>query len=309
LFAAKSSPALSNGDWNAINWLNSIGATVTPPACGDEIVINGNVKISTTIDFSSCGSPMKITINGTLDFTQNGIQLKLPVNSIVIINNGGKIIASGSGAGASNFLSIGPNRIWSPSGGSAFYNGNPFQGPFSYPTVLGVKFESIKVENQNKVVLLSWSVSEQINNSFFLIEKSVNATDWKIINSVNGDGNLKESKIFNYLDFETTNNIQYYRIKQVDVNGDFSYSEIVSIQGLNYDKTTIYPNPAKEYLYIDSDSFDENISIANEIGDNVTSCISIVKIDNSHYQLDVSKLKEGAYILRFNNSFMKLYIQ
>jgi hypothetical protein len=309
IFGFKSSPNLSNGDWNAINWLNSIGATVTPPSCGDEIIINGTVKITTDIDFSSCVSPIKITINGTLDFAKNGIRLRLPSNSIIIINIGGKIIASGTGAGASNFLSVGSTRVWSPSGGSALYNGNPFNGPFSYPTVLGVTFESVKAENQNNITLLSWSVSDQINNSFFIIEKSTNATEWKIINSVNGDSSLKELKTFNYLDFETTYGVQYYRIKQVDFDGEYKYSEIVSIESLKPLNTKLYPNPAKDYVYIESSSLDERFTISNEIGDNLTNEVEIVEVDNFHYQIDVSKLKEGVYLIRLNNSFLKLYKQ
>lgn len=299
----------TTANWSAVVWKDALGNTTSAPTCGDNVVINGTVNINSNISFG-CSGAINLTVNGTINFINN-FDLTLPANSTISIPSTGTLMTTGSGGGASNQLEVtgAPKTIWTPGSNSSIVKGNPFTGPFSYPTVLGVKFESVTVQNQNNLALISWTVSEQVNNSFFIIEKSTNAIDWKIINSLNGDGNLKDSKSFSILDFETTNEIQYYRIKQVDYNGEFKYSEIVSLNSLKPLNTNIYPNPSKDFVYIEISSLDQKIIVSNELGKDVTESIEITKIDNFHYQLDISSLRDGAYIVKLNNSFLKLYKQ
>lgn len=82
--------SMSSGNWgNPLTWMCNGSPSV--PGCGDTIVINAGhtVNVSVQQDYSGCGSPMYIYIDGTLDFPNNGPKLKLPEGSYIQINSGG----------------------------------------------------------------------------------------------------------------------------------------------------------------------------------------------------------------------------
>ncbi len=100
-------------------------------------------------------------------------------------------------------------------------------------------FEAIP---QNDKVLLKWITTMEINNKGFEIEVSQNAQNFRKIGFVDGAGNSSTNK--NY-DFITPNLYDaYYRLKQIDFDGSFSYSKIVFVESVNID-LVVYPNPAQ----------------------------------------------------------------
>jgi hypothetical protein len=82
-------------------------------------------------------------------------------------------------------------------------------------------------ENEN--VLLHWTTASEINNAWFEVERSKDAVNFETVLKQSGAGN--SSLIRNYQDIDKSpfTGISYYRLKQVDFNGDFSYSEIVPV--------------------------------------------------------------------------------
>ncbi|MFI5221875.1 MAG: hypothetical protein ACHQK8_06090, partial [Bacteroidia bacterium] len=141
-------------------------------------------------------------------------------------------------------------------------------------TVLPVKWLDIsaKLENENSVSL-NWSTASEINNDRFDVEKSIDHSSWIIAGSVKGKGNSNSTSNYLFTDNLTTNykqqttNTIFYRLKQVDLDGNFQYSEVVSaaLKRLMNNEAAIFPNPFTNSLTVNS-STSETVSIYNMEG-------------------------------------------
>ncbi len=96
-------------------------------------------------------------------------------------------------------------------------------------TLLPVELSAFNAVKNDQSVELSWSTMSERNNSFFTIERSLDAVSWEIINIVAGQN--ESSSIYNYTIYDSSplSGISYYRLKQTDINEAYSYSQIVTI--------------------------------------------------------------------------------
>jgi hypothetical protein len=96
--------------------------------------------------------------------------------------------------------------------------------------ILPVDLLSFSAELSENAVILRWKTASEENNAFFDIEKSVDGKNWIFLNRVNSNGNSFKTKSYDLFDYEPVAGTSYYRLKQVDFDGKFSYSKIVSVQ-------------------------------------------------------------------------------
>jgi hypothetical protein len=110
-----------------------------------------------------------------------------------------------------------------------------------------VEFASFQVNRSGKNnVFVNWTTASEINNEYFDIQRSIDGVNFENIQRVNGAGNSNNTKSYNYDDMGLKPAIYYYRIKQVDYDGMFAYSQIRTVNLteeniLNVNQ--IYPNP------------------------------------------------------------------
>lgn len=78
-------------------------------------------------------------------------------------------------------------------------------------------------------LMLTWSTSSEDNNQTFVIEKSDNGSSFSNIGNVKGGGTLRTKKAYNFLDVQATGKKIFYRLKQVDFDGTYSYSEVLIV--------------------------------------------------------------------------------
>lgn len=90
-------------------------------------------------------------------------------------------------------------------------------------------------------VNLDWSTASEINNSHFELQKSDNGENWVTIASVEGAGNSTTFNNYWTTDYSPYSGVNYYRLKQVDYNGDYEYSKVKTIKFEN-DSFFIVPN-------------------------------------------------------------------
>jgi hypothetical protein len=230
------------GPWGAPATWSPAG----PPACGDTIFIQAGdvVTIEVQQDYSEpgCTSPMFITVDGTLDFPVNGPKLRLPCGSGVILNAGGMLTASaGGGGGSANFLEICGAVVWKKADGDQ-------TGPLTFGTPLPIELISFEANVNENRVDLKWATASEINNDYFTIERSVDAINWEVVLVTAGAGNSNQILEYFETDYEPLTDISYYRLKQTDYNGAFSYSNIVPVKyviDMPGDGTlSLYPSPA-----------------------------------------------------------------
>ena len=107
-------------------------------------------------------------------------------------------------------------------------------------SILPVELLSFSAERNNRYVDLSWITATEINNDYFTVERSLDGINFTVIGSMPGSGN--SSIILNYKLIDSSpieNEISYYRLKQTDFDGAYSYSDIVSVKPLNESREVI----------------------------------------------------------------------
>jgi hypothetical protein len=169
-------------------------------------------------------------------------------------------------------------------------------------STLSINLHSFRGLCDEQNVVLQWRTATETNNNFFTIERSISGEIWDIVGEVTGAGNSFSSLSYTLTDFVPLKGISYYRLKQTDFNGDFSYEDIISIEkckdnGANH--FIIYPNPSegKFKLLFNGNSDDLNsIEIYNSHGE------SIYSSNNFQSTFDLSNNVPGFYFMRVQHN-------
>jgi hypothetical protein len=170
------------------------------------------------------------------------------------------------------------------------YVGANYVGPVNTP--LPVNFVDFTANISGDNVVLDWQVTNEVNNNHYDIEQSTGASFSKIgtVNATVGGG------IKNYSFIHTTptkNATNYYRIKQVDNDGKFSYSPIRSVRFDSKTVLTVSPNPASSFINISSTQSNINIAIFDGNGKKVATKL----LTSGNARIDISGLSSGTYIV------------
>lgn len=124
---------------------------------------------------------------------------------------------------------------------------------FSNSTTLPIEWGDMQVEWNETYSILSWHTIQELNADYFTIERSLDGKLYKDLANVSAKGNSTELSAYQYDDTEanfTGPTTLYYRIKQTDLDGSFSYSPIVELNPLANTilEMKLFPNPTSDYL-------------------------------------------------------------
>jgi len=213
----------NNGFWNsASTWdLNRI------PKSGDTIVIPQNLTIR--VNNWNLLTGVLIRVYGTLRL-QNG-RLGLYSTSQVIVYRTGRI----TGNAADNINIAGVQKFLGSDGdvtGSKIANTSTGVNPNGFePFVTApVKFSGFYAKISGQVVQLSWTTTEEVNNSHFEIQRSNDGRNWINIAQIGAVSNPSQVNQYSYTDKHTISGTIYYRLKQVDKDGQAAYSTIKAVK-------------------------------------------------------------------------------
>lgn len=145
-------------------------------------------------------------------------------------------------------------------------------------------------------VLLNWQTVQETNTSYFIIERSSNAKDFYSIGKITAAGNSVTIKNYSYTDKQPLNNINYYRLKMIDVDGTFTYSKIISVAVNSSEKSFgIYPNPTNNTLYIKLSATNKEgtLQIINAAGRKVKE--QTISLSGNTTSVNVKNLPNGVY--------------
>ena len=193
-----------------------------------------------------------------------------------------------------NALPSGDGAIifWSNSAGTPTrYDTDGCSIPATTLPITLICFKGRQLKNGSN--LIEWSTSSEINNAYFTIEQSINAHDFNEIGVVNGAGNSNDQLFYQFSHDNPKEGINYYRLKQTDFNGDYSYSDIIAINPSSFDYEIVYSN---NYLSISSVS-DKSFQV--EIYDITGKIIYSNKINKSQ-KISTSKFDSGIYIIKIS---------
>ena len=110
-----------------------------------------------------------------------------------------------------------------------------------------VDFTGFNVNNQYSQ--LNWTTGQELNFDHFEVERSGSNTDFKQIGTVPGKGDSQFAQDYNFRDHNPSHGTNYYRLKMVDKQGYFAYSNTVLVN-FNLSIVQLYPNPAKNLVYL-----------------------------------------------------------
>lgn len=169
------------------------------------------------------------------------------------------------------------------------------------PSVLPVELLSFTGTNDGKSNLLEWKSAAEINFDFYELERSNNARDFSAIARV-APQTIGRENLHNYAfnDEAPLSDLNYYRLKMVDLDGTFAYSNIVVL--FNEDASTgefsVFPNPTTTYLNIKG--LPENGGVVNVMDQLGRVVIAGAPVENG--QVNVSRLPNGVYFIELRNS-------
>ena len=166
---------------------------------------------------------------------------------------------------------------------------------------LPVTLVSFEATKKNVDAYLSWTTSVESNSDKFEIERSNNGLLFHYIGEVKASGNSTVLKSYTYTDINIENKYPeqklYYRFKQKDLDGRFTYSPVRSINFIQKNKEVIvYPNPTKNNLTIKvtAAKIGSFYFIADQLGRQVESG-KLIKISNT---INLSQVSAGIYYLK-----------
>ncbi len=148
--------------------------------------------------------------------------------------------------------------------------------------------------NSSKQVVINFKVQEN-NVDNYLIEKSNDGRTFNTIASIYSKGNGTNN--YQFIEALALDGVKYYRIKQIDVNGNFSYSSIIKLSNINKTTISIYPNPVKDIVTIGGLPIGNIATITDIAG----STLVQFKIVSQSLQIDMSSYKSGVYFIKTNN--------
>lgn len=162
--------------------------------------------------------------------------------------------------------------------------------------------------------VLDWSTASEQNSKQFDVERSFNGTSFNRIGVVNAVGNSSQTSTYQYKDLNIDklgSNVMFYRLKQIDINGKFTYSNIVR---LNYTAkqnvpTIVYPNPTpgSVTLLCGDKSLVGTFAVLYDINGRV---LENIKIAANTQEVNLDKYTNGTYLIKLsNNEVLKIIKQ
>lgn len=187
--------------------------------------------------------------------------------------------------------------------GQQFYLTNNAGAPREVPYGNGflpvelLDFKAEKLENQH--VELSWATASELNNDHFVIEKSHENGSFFPVGKVMGAGTSDEIQTYAFVDESNMQQVNYYRLKQVDLDGTAKYSNIVNVH-FELNQLEVYPSPTEGDVFIKYMG-----ELAGGALVKVTDLSGRILIQKQHHfgstnevlQLDFSTFAKGMYVV------------
>lgn len=167
--------------------------------------------------------------------------------------------------------------------------------------ILPINLVSFSLSERNDDIQLNWITASEINNEKFEIERSRDGVNFGKIGEVDGNGDSSREIKYNFVDNTPVLGSNYYRLKQVDFDGKFEYSDIV-IAKSSKSRISIYPTSATDYITVDMDEQQNaSVLVINEVGQTLKN----ITISETNTRVDISDLPTGMYFVQVSTQFGK----
>jgi hypothetical protein len=281
------------GEWSAAAFTCTGGATL---ATASSIIINHPITISgQTVTLNQ---QVSISLRNSLTLTKSGsadgvLNLTNSGSSVTITNTGALI--NGTGGGNNQVLI-----------GSATYAGNTFANLTAQRAItltatgaLPIELHSFEAQAAAPAVVLQFATATETGNSHFNIERSADGRSFEKIGEVRGAGNSASEQQYTFTDEQPLPGLNYYRLEQVDFDGQSTYSPVRSVVFAAADAVLLYPAPVASDLHIrlhTAFAADAQWHLFDLAGRAVGQ--GVLAAEQTELTLPVGHLPEGGYVLR-----------
>ncbi|MFY7965095.1 MAG: T9SS type A sorting domain-containing protein [Chitinophagaceae bacterium] len=158
------------------------------------------------------------------------------------------------------------------------------------------------VISEQKKIHIKWTTIYEYNNKEFILERSENGKDFNPLKTISSLGNASNlNQQYEYLDQNPFEKENFYRLKQVDLNGKITYSKTLKISFTADNSIKIFPNPTSNYLYINTPSLQGNLkyTISNING----KVLMEQKILSNSSIIDLTGINRGTYFITILSNY------
>jgi hypothetical protein len=184
-------------------------------------------------------------------------------------------------------------------------------------TPLPVELLSFDAVIEGSTVVASWVTASEINNNYFIVERSADGINFEQVGRRNGAGNSSVTLYYSMIDNSPLPGLSYYRLRQVDFDGKESLSQLVAVNFNGNNVLTVFPNPAQTQVQF---SFNSDVSgaarfeLLDAVGKTILSQeINVKKGLNLAEPIDIRYIPNGVYFIRVSGDMVapmqKLFVK
>lgn len=311
---------------NNVNF--TVGGNVTTSGNG-KLQMNANDKLTIGGSFSSGANDFEVMVNGTLQiggsFTVPDLNTGTNNSSGTIIVGGDFTVADTDGGSNAFFRNDGALTVHgkvtadhvelNSSNGSARVT---IFGPAATHLIelnggkiipktsdhMPIELTSFSVRAQTSSTILSWTTASELNNKYFIVERSTDGSSFSEIAQVQGAGTSNLTHLYQSVDNGVAKGTYYYRLRQVDENGTESLSKVISvtISSAAATKMQLLPSVVKSGEAITC-AFDVPVAAIVDVIDIRGVVLACYTADaNSSLQIKTDNLQAGMYFARLNET-------
>jgi hypothetical protein len=294
---------VGNSSYNPVSVTNNSGSTDNFSArVLDAVYVNG-------VSGTTVSTPV---VNRTWDISKTNLNAGAGVNFEYNWNTGEVI----NGSLSSPLVYHHTGSVWEiPTVTSTTYASNMltvvgYTGTFSPFTVaeggsaLPVEMVYFYANCSEGDVELNWQTASEHNSDYFQLETSLDAVNWEIVQTIPAAGFSQELLNYSAVDQDAARNKKYYRLKQVDFNGEFEmYGPLKADCAVESSDISLYPNPCETQVTVSvasQISTELNYTLISPEGKVLENKQMAVQSGMTAFTLDVSNYPSGMYILQFD---------
>ncbi len=175
-----------------------------------------------------------------------------------------------------------------------------------------IEFNAHKME---KEVVLNWITASELNNDYFEVQKSFDGVQFEVMEKIKGGGTNNSTLYYSTIDRKPFEGLNFYRLRQVDYNGDFEFSKIVQV---DFSKSVanrfqVYPNPVSDLVYVVFNSEVSSASFYVELSDKAgrvlwNNLFHTIEKEN-HFSVPVNNIASGIYCLKIKSETNEVLFQ
>ncbi len=266
----------------------SMSVNITVPA-GCTITVNATMSNragTCTASGADSGDQMKVDALGGSKSFQTGAA-NATLNDSYVLVGPGTIRVSGTANRADEIITYSASSI----------------GCINCTASLPVELLRFDAQKENETVACMWETESELNNDYFIVERSIDGITFESIGTMEGNGTTTQLHTYKLYDSSPyLNGISYYRLTQVDVDGTTHLSEMKSVNFIQEPEVSIFPNPSSGQLTIIGKHLETtDIVLYNSLGQAIPMEL-IVQED--HIAYNISHLTSGLYMINYTENGM-----